>query len=279
MKWNHFRIEERKFDSNRTVVWIDVHGRTVNVFDESVWDEFISVIDHLEDAGILFILFRSSKSKGFFAGADLRRIASIQSDAEIQQFMLAGQQALLRLEQSKIHTIALIHGPCLGGGLEFALACNERWALNGSNVTLGMPEAKLGLAPGWGGTYRLPRQLGVIRSLNMMIDNEQMDEIPSLETGLVDRVVDEKDALQWSDYSPPESRVRELDFLADRLLMEKWNAERGSLTKAQLAIRNAVESGLKDGKYAAMRLERIQFYELLSCPEVQARLANYRKAN
>jgi len=187
-KWKHFRIDISLDD--RITVWIDVAERSVNVLFEAVFDELVLILEDLTQlAPARPLLFRSAKTKGFVVGADLRRILAIESDAEIQAFLLHGQMALARLEEYPGDTIAFIQGPCLGGGLELAMSCSYRIACDSPETKLGTPEAKLGLMQGWGGTQRLIEIAGVENGLQMLIDGESIGGERALEIHLVDAIM------------------------------------------------------------------------------------------
>ena len=130
---------------------LDVPGRTYNVFTEQVLAELQSLVAELEhDATVRLVIFRSDKESGFLAGGDLREISAIRSWQTADQIVIAGQKLFDRLSGLPMPTVAVIHGPCLGGGLELALACRYRVARDDESTRLGLPEAKLGLLPALG---------------------------------------------------------------------------------------------------------------------------------
>jgi enoyl-CoA hydratase/carnithine racemase len=112
-EYMHFRIDESLVD--RVMVWIDVEGRSVNAFSEPVLDELLQIVEQQQRRNrILPLVFRSAKHHSFVVGADLRRILAIETDVEVQQFMLHGQAAFERLEQFRGTTLAIINGPWIG---------------------------------------------------------------------------------------------------------------------------------------------------------------------
>src|SRR5690606_5318782 len=125
----------------------------------------------------------------FIAGADLKLLRVISSREKAEELSRAGQRALERLASSKKPFVAAIHGACLGGGLEVALACHGRVATNDPRTRLGLPEVQLGLLPGLGGTQRLPRLVGLQASLDLMLTGRQLDARRARKIGLVDEVV------------------------------------------------------------------------------------------
>ncbi len=134
-------------------------------------------------------VFRSSKASGFLAGADIKGFTEVKSSSEASDLIASGQDLFSDVEKLPCITIAAIHGPCLGGGLEFSLACNHRLAQNSDSTKIGLPEIMLGLIPGWGGTQRLPKQVGLATGLKMILTGKQLDAIKAYENGLVDRVI------------------------------------------------------------------------------------------
>ena len=197
----HFRIG--RSDNSIVTVWIDVASRSMNVFHNSVIEELEVVVDELEQylrvgsrretkgAAPRAVVFRSAKASGFFAGADVKQIAKLQTRDEVKAVITRGQRLFARIEQLAVPTIAAIHGPCLGGGLEFALACDHRIAMNTRATRLGLPEVQLGLIPGWGGTQRLPKLVGLLAALPLILQGKKLAAIAASKIGLVDAVFDE----------------------------------------------------------------------------------------
>jgi 3-hydroxyacyl-CoA dehydrogenase/enoyl-CoA hydratase/3-hydroxybutyryl-CoA epimerase len=188
-KYNHFTIE---VDSQNVVtVSLCVAGRPMNVLDWSVMNELDQVVAELEQCKTArVVVFRSHKESGFLAGADVHGIAKITSPEEVRRLINFGQGLFNRIENLKAPTIAVIHGPCLGGGLEWALACDYRIARNNSSTQIGLPEIKLGLIPAWGGTQRLPRLVGMRSALDLILQGKSVDAMKAKRIGLVDRAIE-----------------------------------------------------------------------------------------
>lgn len=188
-KYNHFTIE---VDSRNVVtVSLCVADRPMNVLDWSVMNELDQVVAELEQCkAARAVVFRSHKESGFLAGADVHGIAKITSPEEVRRLINFGQNTFNRIDQLKVPTIAVIHGPCLGGGLEWALACDYRVARNNSSTQLGLPEIKLGLIPGWGGTQRLPQLIGMRAALDLILQGKSVDAKKAKRIGLVDRSIE-----------------------------------------------------------------------------------------
>ena len=147
---------------NVLVVTLDVLGEKVNALSRTLMAEFGTLIDSLETrTDLTGVVLRSGKPDTFIAGADIRDFGLIRSQLEGETLSRGGQALLDRLAVLPMPVVAAIHGACLGGGLEVALACRYRVATDDARTVLGVPEVMLGLIPGAGGTQRLPRVVGL----------------------------------------------------------------------------------------------------------------------
>jgi len=285
--YQHFRIDESALD--RVTIWIDVCERSVNTLSEPILDELLQIIDaETQRARNLPLVFRSAKRIGFVVGADLRRILSIETEAQIQQLLLQGQIAFDRLERFEGTTVAVIQGPCLGGGLELALACDFRLAVDTANTQLGMPESKLGLLPGWGGTQRLIKAVGVADGLTMLLTGEAVDAQRACKMQLVDAVVRESsleeelssflhrstETLHGINAVQCGSRRTEKASIQSELTQFDL-ARFGTLSAAQAAIYRAASLGITQASDLGLRAERELFYPLLMSAEVQENLQKF----
>ncbi|TWT98463.1 3-hydroxyacyl-CoA dehydrogenase NAD-binding domain-containing protein [Stieleria varia] len=171
-------------------VVLDVPNRPMNVLQHDVMTELERIVSDLEEnVTASVVLFESGKESGFLAGADIAIIESIQSPEQAEALLVAGQSLFARIERLRMKTVAVLHGPCLGGGLEWALACDHRLARDNSSTKIGLPEIKLGLIPGWGGTQRLPARVGLAAGLKMILQGTQVDAGRAARMGLVDRAI------------------------------------------------------------------------------------------
>lgn len=169
--------------------WIDAKNRGYNWFSQAVISDLNKLLDHVQSAsGIRVLVFLSRKEAGFVAGADLYEFPKIQGPQQAMAMSETGQKLMDRVESCRIPTVAVIHGHCLGGGLEFALACDYRIAIDGPGIQIGLPEIELGLVPGWGGTQRLPRVVGLQRAMQVILQRKRLDAREALEWGLADAV-------------------------------------------------------------------------------------------
>jgi 3-hydroxyacyl-CoA dehydrogenase/enoyl-CoA hydratase/3-hydroxybutyryl-CoA epimerase len=175
---------------NVAVITIDIPGEQMNVLRIDFADEVRAMLCKLREnpdlAGVVFI---SGKPDNFIAGADINMIADCQSAEQAEALARQGQQLMDEIAALPVTTVAAIHGPCLGGGLELALACQQRVCSDDEVTRLGLPEVQLGLLPGSGGTQRLPRLVGASRALELMLTGRQLRAKQALKMGLVDEVV------------------------------------------------------------------------------------------
>ena len=169
---------------------LDVPGESVNTLSGEVGDEFDRLLTRYEqDAAVKALVLASGKKEGFVAGAKIEMIASVKSAAEAEALSRKAQAGFDRLERFHKPVVAAIHGACLGGGLEWAMACHYRVAANDPKTSLGLPETQLGLIPGAGGTQRLPRLVGIATALDLILTGKSVKARKALSLGLIDEAV------------------------------------------------------------------------------------------
>jgi 3-hydroxyacyl-CoA dehydrogenase/enoyl-CoA hydratase/3-hydroxybutyryl-CoA epimerase len=230
------------------------------------------------------VVFRSAKPSGFMAGADVHRIRQIESESEVRAVLTAGHELFDRGERLPCPTIAVIHGPCLGGGLEFALACRYRVARDDAQTKIGLPEVMLGLIPGWGGTQRLPRVVGLRQALRMILEGSTLSASKAAAAGLVDLIAppDDFDAAV-SRFVDDRLAGREVRRPARGLLgaalegtrpgralvfrtARKKIAKRERDYPALPAAIRAIEAGFRDAGTAGFAVERDEFTRVVFTP-------------
>ncbi len=183
----NFRVE---IEDGVAVVLIDVPGESVNTLNAALGEELVPLVESLDrDPAVKAIVFASGKKDGFVAGADVAMLQRVRSAAEAESLARAGQRGFDRLERLQKPVVAAIHGACLGGGLEWALACHWRIATDDRKTVLGQPEIQLGVIPGAGGTQRLPRLIGIAQALDIILAGKSVKARKALSLGLVDEVV------------------------------------------------------------------------------------------
>jgi 3-hydroxyacyl-CoA dehydrogenase/enoyl-CoA hydratase/3-hydroxybutyryl-CoA epimerase len=169
---------------------LDVPGQAVNIVTRTVRQEFAQLFSLLEsDPTVRAAVLLSGKPDSFLAGADIEEFLEWKTAAEAEAASREGQALLTRLERLRFPVVAAIHGACLGGGLETALACAWRIASDHPKTVLGLPEVQLGLIPGAGGTQRLPRTVGLTAALDMILTGRNVRARQAHHMGLVDEVV------------------------------------------------------------------------------------------
>ncbi len=171
------------------VLTIDVPGEKLNVLSKSMIAEFSALLDEAEaDPSVRAVVVRSGKPEGFIAGADIKDFRGLRSAEEAEALSRAGQTLFDRVASARIPIVAAIHGGCLGGGTELALACRYRVASDDPATGLGLPELRLGLLPGAGGSQRLPRLVGLATALDLILNSRTLRAPRALAAGLVDEV-------------------------------------------------------------------------------------------
>lgn len=175
---------------NIALIAINVAGESQNIINTEFIESAEKLLSELEQNTTLKgVVFYSSKSGSFIAGADIHMLAACRDASEVVALARRGQRLCHRIASLKIPVIAAIDGVCLGGGLEFALACHGRVCSDSDKTQLGLPEVQLGLLPGSGGTQRLPRLIGPQAALEMMLTGRKLRPLQALLKGLVDEVV------------------------------------------------------------------------------------------
>ncbi|MHB1194585.1 MAG: 3-hydroxyacyl-CoA dehydrogenase NAD-binding domain-containing protein [Longimicrobiales bacterium] len=179
---------------SRGVGWItlDDPERKVNVLTEDVMRRLARVVETARTAAIdgraRVVVVRSGKRDSFLAGADVDAIAALEDPGEAERAIRVGQAVFAEIEKLPVPTVCAIHGACVGGGLELALACRHRVASDSPRTRLAFPEVLLGILPAWGGTTRLPRLIGLQASLDLLLTGKQVDARKARRIGLVSEV-------------------------------------------------------------------------------------------
>lgn len=172
------------------VLWLtlDRPGASVNTLGSSVLEELGAILQRIAPQPPRGLVLRSGKPSGFVLGADVKEFTALRSVEEARALVLRGHRVLAALEALPCPTVAVISGFALGGGLELALACRYRVALDDERLTLGLPEVLLGIHPGFGGTVRAVRTLGAPLALDLMLTGRNLKGQRTLAAGLVDQL-------------------------------------------------------------------------------------------
>src|SRR5690606_25144004 len=172
------------------VITFDIPKEPVNTLSPEVGAAFTELIERAEsDEAVRGVVFISGTKDAFIAGAKIEMIQAVKSAAEATDLAGAGQAGFDRLEARKKPVVAAADSDCLGGGLEWALACTYRVATDHPKTRLGLPETQLGLIPGAGGTQRLPELIGAQAALDLILTGKQVRASKAKKLGMVDEVV------------------------------------------------------------------------------------------
>ncbi len=165
----------------------DLQNEKVNKLSLKVLLKLDETLDQLsKNKETKLLTIESGKEKIFIAGADISEIQSIQNPKEAEEKSKQGQEILSKIENLPFSTVAVIHGACLGGGLELALCCDYRVVTDAAETKIGLPEVNLGIIPGFGGCYRLPKVIGLEKSLEMITTGKIIDGRKAFKIGLAD---------------------------------------------------------------------------------------------
>jgi 3-hydroxyacyl-CoA dehydrogenase/enoyl-CoA hydratase/3-hydroxybutyryl-CoA epimerase len=170
-------------------IWMDQKKEKINKIGPDLIGLFEEVFSELDKDDSIKAFVLTSKKKDFIAGADIEAFQKVEKPGDWKPIAQKGHAILNQIEKSKKPIVAAIHGNALGAGLEIALACHARIASNDKSTKVALPEVKLGLLPGGGGTQRLPRLVGLQAALDMMLTGKNVFPYPALKMGLVDKVV------------------------------------------------------------------------------------------
>lgn len=277
--------------SGVAILTIDQEGTSQNTLRDGLLPAFEAALDQARSTpGVRACVLCSGKEDSFVAGADIAMIDQVASADEATTLSRLGQEAFDRLEAFPLPVVAAIQGACLGGGLELAMACHARVAADTPTTRLGLPEVQLGLLPGAGGTWRLPRLVGIAKALDLMLTGRHLTPRKALHMGLVHEVVPAsilrrvavEHALALADGRHTAPRPRRT--LADRALEDNplglqvlfTQARQKTLRKTQgnypaaERILDVVEAGARRGRAEGLQAERRGFGQLALSPESRA---------
>ncbi|WP_217532660.1 fatty acid oxidation complex subunit alpha FadJ [Vibrio metschnikovii] len=281
----HLTIDEQH------IAWlaIDVPGEKMNTLQAAFADEMLAVFNQLNEQKkqLKGLVIHSLKPDNFIAGADVRMLDACTSAQEAQALATRGQQMFQQLEDLPFPIVAAIHGPCLGGGLELALACDYRVCTDDDKTRLGLPEVMLGLLPGSGGTQRLPRLIGLLPSLDLILTGKQLRAKKAYKLGVVDACVPQSVLLEVAlrfvgdnskkrRQAKPSLKEKLLantglgrKIIFDQASKKTEQKTRGNYPAAK-AILEVIEHGLNKGLKAGLEQEAKRFGELVMTNESKA---------
>lgn len=179
----------REIRDNICTLTFDRPESSANLLDRETLDQLNGHLDFIEhESSVRAVIFASAKPRIFIAGADLKALVSDDSN-ELRAYIEQGQTVFSRVAHLRIPTVAAIHGACVGGGCELALACDHRCAADDHVTRIGLPEVSLGILPAWGGSTRLPRLIGVLKALDVILNGKVLSAKQALGVGMIDVLV------------------------------------------------------------------------------------------
>lgn len=272
------------------VVTLNTPNEKVNKLDEKLISEFSSFLDDLEsDGDLVGAVLLSGKEKNFIAGADIEMFKTRTTAKELSELSWTGHEILNRVENFDKPIVVGIHGTCMGGGTELALACHYRIVSDHSATKIGLPEVKLGLLPGMGGTQRLPRLIGLQKALPYLLTGKNMYSYQAKKTGFANETIHQhglKDAgisavkklsekkTKSSDKRSLPEKLLEGNPLGRSIILKQARKMTMRKTKgnypAPFKILDSVAFGLRNGFKEGLKNESKLFGELAVTPESRA---------
>lgn len=273
----------------QNIAWlaIDVPNEKMNTLQAAFADEMKEIFAQLKDtSGVKGMIIHSLKPDNFVAGADVRMLEACTTASEAEALAKQGQELFQQLSDLPYPVVAAIHGPCLGGGLELALACDYRVCTDSDKTRLGLPEVQLGLLPGSGGTQRLPRLIGLLPSLDLILTGKQLRAKKAKKLGVVDACVPETILLDVAEQliEKGKNKANKKQSTKEKLMSgsglgrkfvfeqaaKKTNEKTRGNYPATVAILEVIQHGLEKGFAQGQELEAKRFGELVMSSESKA---------
>jgi 3-hydroxyacyl-CoA dehydrogenase/enoyl-CoA hydratase/3-hydroxybutyryl-CoA epimerase len=220
----------RYFVDGQGIAWavFDREGESQNSFSRRALEELGAIVEAVEkgakDRTIRGLVIISGKDRGFIVGADVREFEQVTSEREVIDSVSLVNGYLDRIENLPVPAVCCIHGFCLGGGLELALACHWRIATRDDSTRLGFPEVKLGIFPGFNGTARSIRQAGALAAMPLMLTGSMIRSTAARGMGLVDELVPSPLNLKWAARKAIERKRKSKPVAFWKDLARQWPA-------------------------------------------------------
>ncbi|MEO7064683.1 MAG: 3-hydroxyacyl-CoA dehydrogenase NAD-binding domain-containing protein [Dokdonella sp.] len=222
LRFQHWQCT--RADDGILILTLDRAGSSVNALSRAVLDELSEIIERISFEPPKGIVIRSGKATGFIVGADIKEFESFERNGTVQDALENGQRIFQKLARLPCPTVAAIHGVCMGGGTELALACRYRVAARTPSTRIALPEVKLGIFPGWGGSARLPRLIGAPAALELMLTGRAVSAENAKAIGLVDRLASPELLLDAAKEMIGHPRPRALTQRATAWATNTWPA-------------------------------------------------------
>lgn len=189
-RYHHWQLKQ---ENNLLWLFFDRENKSTNTIDADVLNELSAILAAVsQEKEIKGLIIASAKKTGFIAGADIERFTQVKNSEDALTFIRKGHEVFNQLENLSIPTVAMIKGFCVGGGLELSLACRYRIVEEGRKTRLGFPEILLGIYPGWGGSVRLPRLIGALQAMDLILTGRTVDANTAVKMGFADIAVPER---------------------------------------------------------------------------------------
>ena len=181
-----------EINQNIATLTFDLQNEKINKLSFEILKEFKEILNTIEnDSSIKALVIDSAKKNIFIAGADIKEIEKLKDEKEVYEALMEVHEIFNKLENLQIPTIAYINGACMGGGLELALACKYRVLSTNEKTKLAFPEIKLGIFPGFAGTIRAPKLIGLVNALDLILTGKTIDAKKAYKIGLADMIFDD----------------------------------------------------------------------------------------
>ncbi len=244
MKFKHWKLDT---DTNN-VIWatLDRADQSVNSLNDEVILELEKVVETVEQTkNCSGLVIKSGKANSFIVGADIRQFTELKNAKQAREVIERGHAILDRLEKLKVPTVAMINGVCLGGGAELALAC--KYIVGDADKTvIGLPEVKLGIYPGWGGSVRLPRRVGAIKSMGAILPGRAFKAKQAYKMGFIDSAVPARQLKRTVEYFIENTPKHKHPTTIESLTNHRW--VRGLLSNQ---FEKQLNSKIRESQYPA----------------------------
>lgn len=266
------------------ILWMNQRNEKINKISPELITLFDDIMDDIQNDPTIKAVVLASKKKDFIAGADIESFQKVKKKGDFEPVTRKGHEILNRIEKSKKPIVAAINGGCLGAGLEIALACHARVVSDDKSTKLALPEIKLGLLPGGGGTQRLPKLVGLQVALDMMLTGKNIYADKAIKIGLADRKSHKSSLVKSAcllalDMTKNPLKRADKRTLKDKLLEDYgyiiiFDQARKQVKKmtqgnypAPEKIIDCVEAGWKHGMEKGLDTEAVKFEELILSPQ------------
>jgi 3-hydroxyacyl-CoA dehydrogenase/enoyl-CoA hydratase/3-hydroxybutyryl-CoA epimerase len=277
-----------KIEEGIGIITFDIPGEPVNTWTEEAIKEFFELVDTLEkELNLRGVILISGKPNNFHSGANLRFLEQFQSKEESAKALDRFHQAFSRWGKLPYPTLAAIHGHCLGGGYELALACTARIAKESKTTLIGLPECTVGVFPGGGGTQRLPRLIGY-PAVELILKGRILSASEADAMGMIDRLVPaEGDLIKEgknfikeisegkANLKRPKHDFSQIDSVMEMARQEVLKATRGRELPAPMLAIKAIQEGLKVPLTEGLEIEKRYFVEVVLSNEAKGNIHTF----